>query len=91
MLDSQLPSSHSTDTLASPSLPLSTSPQNHHNNRKVIFGSGGIQNGAQVLEMLQAGADVAQIYTALVYLGVSQITSIKREMIEEMRKEKAER
>lgn len=41
--------------------------------------------------MLQVGADVAQIYTALVYLGVSQITSIKREMIDEMRKEKAER
>ena len=91
MLDSQLSPSHSTDTLASPSLPLSTSTQNHHNNRKIIFGSGGIQNGAQVLEMLQAGADVAQIYTALVYFGVSQITSMKREMIEEMRKEKEER
>jgi Dihydroorotate dehydrogenase len=68
MLDFQFPSPRSTDTLASPSLPPSTSPQNHHNNRKSIFGSGGIQNGAPVLEMLQARADVAQIYTALVSL-----------------------
>lgn len=31
--------------------------------RKVIFCSGGISNGQQALEVLNAGASVAQIYT----------------------------
>jgi dihydroorotate dehydrogenase len=31
---------------------------------KVIFGSGGITNGKQALEVLNAGADMVQIYTA---------------------------
>lgn len=87
MLDSRLtaPSSQPIDS-ANPS-PLDDA----RSTRKVIFGSGGIHNGAQVLEMLQAGADVAQMYTALVYSGVSQITSIKKEMIEEMRSDNAKR
>ena len=33
--------------------------------QKVIFATGGITNGKQALEILNAGADVAQIYTAL--------------------------
>jgi dihydroorotate dehydrogenase len=32
---------------------------------KVIFATGGITNGKQALEILNAGASVAQIYTAL--------------------------
>jgi dihydroorotate dehydrogenase len=47
---------------------------------KVIFCTGGITNGQQALEVLDAGASVAQIYTALVYGGVGKITSMKREM-----------
>jgi len=34
--------------------------------RKVIFCSGGITNGRQALEVLNAGADLAQIYTTYV-------------------------
>lgn len=35
--------------------------------RTVIFASGGITNGRQALEVLEAGASVAMVYTALVY------------------------
>lgn len=41
--------------------------------RKVIFATGGIQNGRQALEVLEAGASVAMLYTALVYGGVSRL------------------
>jgi dihydroorotate dehydrogenase len=34
--------------------------------QKVIFATGGITNGKQALEILNAGASVAQIYTAMV-------------------------
>ena len=54
--------------------------------RKVIFATGGITNGKQALEVLEAGASVAQVYTALVYGGVGTIARIKDEMREEMRR-----
>lgn len=54
--------------------------------QKVIFASGGITNGKQVLEVLDAGASVAMLYTYLVYGGVGTITNIKRELRSEMRK-----
>lgn len=52
--------------------------------RKVIFATGGITNGKQALEVLEAGASVAQVYTALVYGGVGCIARMKDEMGEEM-------
>jgi hypothetical protein len=52
---------------------------------KVIFATGGITNGKQALEVLNAGASVAMIYTALVYGGVGTISRIKEEMREEIR------
>ncbi|KAI1006019.1 hypothetical protein K3495_g2204 [Podosphaera aphanis] len=52
---------------------------------KVIFATGGITNGHQALQILNAGASVAQIYTAMVYGGAGTITRIKKEMKEEMR------
>ena len=51
---------------------------------KVIFATGGITNGQQALEVLNAGASVAMVYTALVYGGVGTISRIKDEMREEM-------
>ncbi|MCJ1312927.1 Dihydroorotate dehydrogenase (quinone), mitochondrial [Agyrium rufum] len=54
--------------------------------QKVIFATGGITNGAQALEVLNAGASVAMVYTALVYGGVGTITKIKDEMRTEMKK-----
>lgn len=56
--------------------------------QKVIFATGGITNGKQALEILNAGASVAQIYTALIYGGVGTVTRIKKEMREEIGKGK---
>lgn len=51
---------------------------------KVIFASGGITNGEQALEVLNAGASVAMCYTAVVYGGVGTISRIKGEMQEKL-------
>lgn len=50
--------------------------------KKVIFATGGITNGAQALEMREAGADVAMVYTGMVYGGPGTVTRIKDEMKE---------
>lgn len=50
------------------------------NPRKVIFATGGITNGRQAREILDAGASVAQVYTAMIYGGAGTITRIKQEM-----------
>ena len=52
--------------------------------RKVIFASGGITDGKRVLKVLDAGASVAQVYTAMIYSGVGTITRIKDEMRTEL-------
>jgi dihydroorotate dehydrogenase len=51
--------------------------------RKVIFATGGITNGRQAREILDAGASVAQVYTAMIYSGAGTISRIKREMRED--------
>ena len=53
---------------------------------KTIFCTGSITSSKQALQVLEAGASVAQIYTALVYNGVGKITSMKQEMRQELRK-----
>lgn len=58
---------------------------------KVIFATGGITNGKQALEVLNAGANVAMIYTALVYGGVGTISRVKDEMRDEMKRQVAEK
>jgi len=52
---------------------------------KVIFATGGITNGTQALEVLNAGASVAMVYTALVYGGIGTISRIKGEMRAKMK------
>jgi dihydroorotate dehydrogenase len=52
--------------------------------QKVIFATGGITNGKQALEVLDAGASVAQIYTVLIYGGVGTVSRIKKEMKDEI-------
>jgi dihydroorotate dehydrogenase len=47
---------------------------------KVIFASGGITNGDQAIQALNAGASVAMMYTALVYGGIGTICTMKDEM-----------
>jgi dihydroorotate dehydrogenase len=54
-----------------------------NNKPKVIFATGGITNGKQALEVLGAGADVAMVYTALVYGGIGTISRIKDEIRQE--------
>ena len=51
---------------------------------KVIFATGGITNGKEALEIINAGASVAMVYTALVYGGVGTISRIKEEMRREL-------
>lgn len=63
-----------------------TAPQSEVQKQKVIFASGGITNGKQALEVLEAGASIAMLYTALVYGGVGTITTIKGQLRDEMKK-----
>ncbi|EAQ87478.1 hypothetical protein CHGG_04097 [Chaetomium globosum CBS 148.51] len=51
---------------------------------KVIFATGGITNGDQALQVLNAGASVAMVYTGMVYGGSGTITRIKKEMREKL-------
>jgi dihydroorotate dehydrogenase len=53
---------------------------------KVIFATGGITNGEQCLEILNAGASVCQVYTAMMYGGVGTISRMKQEMREAIKK-----
>ena len=69
-----LSSSSHLDQLPSTSAPSTMQSPNNHQDKKVIFASGGITNGRQVLEVLEAGASVAMVYTALVYGGVGTST-----------------
>ncbi|KAL8762668.1 MAG: hypothetical protein Q9184_001375 [Pyrenodesmia sp. 2 TL-2023] len=83
--------SSSIDTTPSPSSSptssaLSSSSQSSPRDRKVIFATGGVSSGVDALQLLAAGADVAQIYTALVYGGIGTVSKIKEEMREEMKR-----
>ncbi|KAF2489519.1 FMN-linked oxidoreductase [Lophium mytilinum] len=53
--------------------------------RKTIFATGGITNGSQALQILEAGASVAMVYTAMIYSGAGTISRIKAEMRDEIR------
>ncbi|EMC93500.1 hypothetical protein BAUCODRAFT_125360 [Baudoinia panamericana UAMH 10762] len=55
---------------------------------KVLFATGGITNGKQCLEILNAGASVCQMYTAMMYGGVGTATRWKQEMREAMKQGK---
>lgn len=48
--------------------------------QKVIFATGGIKNGQQALQVLNAGASVAMVYTGMVYGGAGTVTRMKGEM-----------
>lgn len=54
----------------------------HSSSRKVIIGAGGVANGKDAIEKLRAGADLLQLYTALVYEGPSIARRINREIAE---------
>jgi dihydroorotate dehydrogenase len=46
-----------------------------------VMGVGGIQSGADALRVSQAGADVIQVYTGLVYKGPTLLTEIKEALL----------
>ncbi|KAI4286437.1 MAG: hypothetical protein L6R35_004311 [Caloplaca aegaea] len=80
------PSSSSIKTPTHPPAPSNHPSSSSAPDRKVIFATGGITTGAQAVEVLAAGADVAQVYTALVYGGIGTVSKIKEEMRGELRK-----
>lgn len=45
---------------------------------KTIIGVGGIQHGEDAIEKLQAGADLLQVYTGMVYQGPSIVRQINK-------------
>lgn len=51
---------------------------------KVIFATGGITTGQQALQVLNAGASIAMVYTGMVYGGAGTVTRMKREMRDEI-------
>ncbi|KAL8902891.1 MAG: hypothetical protein Q9207_004300 [Kuettlingeria erythrocarpa] len=85
-----LAASASIDTTPSPSPSPTSSPPSTSSSprdRKVIFATGGVSTGADALQLLAAGADVAQIYTALVYGGIGTVSKIKEEMRDELKRQ----
>lgn len=51
--------------------------------KKPIIGVGGIDSPESALEKLEAGADLLQIYTGLVYEGPSLVSQINRKIVTE--------
>ncbi|KAK8050937.1 dihydroorotate dehydrogenase [Apiospora rasikravindrae] len=54
--------------------------------QKVIFATGGISTGEQALQILNAGASLAMVYTGLVYGGAGTVTRMKGEMKQVMQR-----
>ncbi|KAK8154596.1 putative dihydroorotate reductase pyre [Phyllosticta citrichinensis] len=69
---------------APPSTVVVRSPFSHE--PKEIWATGGVSNGEQALQLLNAGASVAMIYTSMAYNGSGTVTKIKQQMREEMHK-----
>ncbi len=58
--------------------------------RVPLIGVGGIDSGETALTKMRAGASLLQLYTGLIYEGISLIGDIKRALVEEMEKTGAE-
>lgn len=54
--------------------------------RKPIIGVGGIDSLDSALAMIRAGADLLQVYTALIYEGPSVVKRINRDLVRHLRK-----
>lgn len=55
--------------------------------RAVLVSVGGIDSGAEAYRRLRAGADVVQVYTALVYQGPGLVKKINEELLELMERD----
>ncbi len=53
----------------------------HLNHQVVIMGVGGIQTGADAQEKLDAGADLIQVYSGLVYEGPAMVKRINQTLL----------
>ena len=82
--DTAPPSSTPIESPSKSTKPPSSPPSRVDTKPKTIFATGGITTGAQALQILDAGASVAMVYTAMVYGGVGTVTRIKGEMREEI-------
>jgi dihydroorotate dehydrogenase len=49
--------------------------------RLTLIGVGGVFSGADVLEKIQAGATLVQLYTSFAYYGPALIPRLKRELL----------
>ncbi len=56
-----------------------------------IIGVGGISTGKQGLQKLEAGANLIQLYTGMVYHGLPLLQDIKAEMVAELDKQNVSR
>ncbi|KAI9654609.1 MAG: hypothetical protein M1831_005370 [Alyxoria varia] len=54
---------------------------------KTIFASGGISSGMDALAVLNAGASIAMVYTAMMYQGTGMLSQMKRDMRELIKEE----
>ena len=55
--------------------------------RMVLVGVGGIASGADAYAKIRAGADVVQLYSALVYEGPGLVSRIKRELADLLKRD----
>eukprot|EP01023_Acetabularia_acetabulum_P063604 TRINITY_DN800_c0_g1_i4.p1 TRINITY_DN800_c0_g1~~TRINITY_DN800_c0_g1_i4.p1 ORF type:complete len:332 (+),score=29.29 TRINITY_DN800_c0_g1_i4:88-1083(+) len=46
-----------------------------------IIGCGGIENGKDAYDKIRAGASLLQIYTAMIYQGISVVPNIKQQLV----------
>lgn len=56
-----------------------------------LIGVGGISNGLQAVQKLEAGANLIQLYSGLVYSGMPLLADIKSEMIKALQKQDVSR
>ncbi len=53
--------------------------------RLALVGAGGVASGAEAYAKIRAGADVVQLYSALVYQGPSLIRDLQRDLADRLR------
>ena len=52
-----------------------------------LIGVGGIDSGATALAKIRAGADLIQLYSALIFRGLSLVTEIKQALVATLRRD----
>ena len=55
------------------------------NGQILLIGVGGVSNGNECYEKIKSGANLIQLYTALIFQGPKLITKIKNELVDLMK------